>query len=318
MPLTLPQHTVRSRCTTLTSAPSRPTRARKCCYWGQDPTDKFPTAPHIELTLDSTVSAGPAGTDEDILFGAFATVNSAATGTYEFIAKKLGYINNSHAREYLLDVNDPVAAAASTDVQSSTVINFTKDASNTSIVLSHDGSHYGVNTISAVLESDGTISIKGVGENGEDTVTNINYQNVQIAGVSPANTPAGVVNALNALFTVNPLGAGYVPVTVLPVSEGANVGLNLREGIVPTEGIYADPFRLRATVRVWTTETVNQHGEFFEFMVRAMATSLSAWATMPTTAPTWLPTACRAQRQFLVGAATYSYFGCHRSFKSTP
>ena len=238
-------------------------------YWGQDPTDKFPTAPHIELTLDSTISAGPAGTDEDILFGAFATVNSAASGTYEFIAKKLGYINNTHAREYLLDVNDPVAAAAETDVQSSTVINFTKDASNTSIVLSHDGSHYGVNTITAVLESDGTISIKGVGENGEDTVTNINYQNVQIAGVSPANTPAGVVNALNALFTVNPLGAGYVPVTVLPVSDGANVGLNLREGIVPTEGIYsADSVSTTSHgARVWTNETINQHGEFFEFKV---------------------------------------------------
>ena len=238
-------------------------------YWGQDPTDKFPTAPHIELTLDTTISVGPAGTDEDILFGALATVNSAATGTYEFIAKKLGYINNTHAREYLLDVNDPVAAATETDVQSSTVIDFTKDASNTSIILSHDGSHYGVNTITAVLESDGTISIKGVGDNGEDTVTNINYQNVQIAGVSPANTPAGVVNALNALFTVNPLGAGYVPVSVLPISDGVNVGLNVSEGVVPTEGIYAaDTTSVDSHgARVWTNETINQPGEYFEFKI---------------------------------------------------
>lgn len=242
-------------------------------YWGEDPTTAHATIPHVELTLDPSTSNGPQAVSEEILFGALSTSSNYPDGSYEFIAKALGYINNNARREYILETNDPAAIVQTTDVQSTTQIDFVRDATNTSIILNHDGSSYGVNTIKAVLEDNGTISIKGLSETGENLVTNISHTNVTIVGTSPSTSPVGVVNALNALFTVNPLGAGYVPTIVLPTQSGVSTTNNLQEGNTPVTG---NPLHLYTTgsdvssghgARLWTDETIDHAGEYFEVKV---------------------------------------------------
>ena len=120
-------------------------------YWGEDPADKFLTVPHVELELDLSSSNGPQGTDENVLFGALSTSTNYPEGEYEFIAKTLGFKNNTHITEYQLDTNDPVAAVQSTDVSSNETIDFTRDATNTSVIFGHNGASQGVNTLVAVL-----------------------------------------------------------------------------------------------------------------------------------------------------------------------
>lgn len=241
-------------------------------YWGEDPSQKFQTIPHIELPLDASSSLGPAGTDENILFGALSTSSNSPEGTYEFIAKTLGYKNSTHIREYQLDTNDPVAAVQSTDVQSNTQIDFTRDATNTSVILSHNGSHYGVNTIKAVAEADGTISINGIGDNGEPLVTSIQYDQITITGLG-YTTISSAVNALNALFTVNPYGVGYEPTVILPVTGDITTTVNLQEGQTPVTG---DPTHLYVTgadtssghgARAWTDQVINRAGEYFDVKI---------------------------------------------------
>ena len=61
---------------------------------------------------------------EEILFGALSTSSNYVDGSYEFIAKSLGYINRNARREYILETNDPAAAVVTTDVQSTTEIDF--------------------------------------------------------------------------------------------------------------------------------------------------------------------------------------------------
>jgi hypothetical protein len=259
-------------------------------YWGEDPSDKFLTIPHIELTLDESTSNGPQSSDENVLFGALSTSSTAPEGTYEFIAKTLGFKNNTHITEYLLDTNDPVNVAESTNVGSNQEIDFTRDATNTSIIFGHTGASQGVNTIIATLRDDGTITIRGIGDDsnggGHDDhiqyITNLNHEMVTITGSAPASqTPVGVVNALNALFTVNPLGAGYEPATIIPTLAGAATTLNFAEGATPITGTPTHLYTTDADTssghgaRVWTDETIDAAGEFFD--VKITGGSGSRW-----------------------------------------
>ena len=241
-------------------------------YRGDDPSNLFQTMPHIEMVLDESTSVGPAGTDELVMFGSLSTSSGQPEGTYEFIAKSLGFTNSTAVTQFNLDTNDPVAAIESTDIQANTQIDFTRDATNTSVILSHDGSHYGVNTIKAVAEADGTISINGIGDNGEPLVTSIQYDQITIAGLS-YTTRTAAVNALNALFTVNPYGVGYEPAVILPVTGDLTTTLNFAEGQTPITG---DPVHLYTTgsdtstghgARAWTNQVINQAGEYFDVKV---------------------------------------------------
>ncbi|MCP4996994.1 MAG: hypothetical protein GY934_24940, partial [Gammaproteobacteria bacterium] len=243
-------------------------------YRGEDPSNLFQTMPHIEMELEPSSSFGPAGTDELVMFGSLSTSTGYPAGYYEFIAKSLGFTNGTAVTQFNLDTNDPVAAVQTTDVLPATEINFTRDATNTSIVMDHTGESYGVNTIKAVLESDGTISIKAIGDNGEDLVTSIQFDKVTITGsvVSGGTVPSNVVNALNALFTVSPIGVG-APAPTLPTLAGSATTYTLQEGSTPVTGT---PTHLYTTgsdtssghgARLWTNETIDAAGEYFDVKV---------------------------------------------------
>ena len=243
-------------------------------YRGEDPSNLFQTVPHIEMELEPSTSVGPAGTDELVMFGSLSTSTGYPAGTYEFIAKSLGFKNNTAVTQFNLDTNDPVAAVASTDVLPTTDINFHRDDTNTSVIMDHTGESYGVNTIKAVLEADGTISIKAIGDNGEDLITSIQYDRVTVTGstVSGGTVPSNVVNALNALFTVNPIGVGS-PAPTLPTLAGSVTTYTLQEGSTPVTG---SPTHLYTTgadtntghgARLWTNETIDASGEYFDVKI---------------------------------------------------
>ena len=243
-------------------------------YRGEDPSNLFQTMPHIEMELEPSSSFGPAGTDELVMFGSLSTSTGYPAGHYEFIAKSLGFTNDTAVTQFNLDTNDPVAAIASTDVLATTEINFHRDATNTSIIMDHTGESYGVNTIKAVLESDGTISIKAIGDNGEDLITSIQFDRVTVTGsaVSGSTVPSNVVNALNALFTVSPIGVGS-PAPTLPTLAGAATTYTLQEGTTPVTGTPTHLYTTGSDIstghgaRLWTNETIDASGEYFDVKV---------------------------------------------------
>lgn len=87
------------------------------------------------------------------------------------------------------------------------VVDFQRDATNTTILAS-TGQSYPVNSIKAVAQADGTITIKENVDDGSDHMRTIRRTNVTFGGQTQAQQLTPVVNALNGLFTVTPVGTG--------------------------------------------------------------------------------------------------------------
>lgn len=87
------------------------------------------------------------------------------------------------------------------------VVDFQRDATNTTILAS-TGHSYPVNSIKAVAQADGTITIKDNVDGGADLMRFVRRTNVTFGGQTQAQQLAPVVNALNSLFTVTPVGGG--------------------------------------------------------------------------------------------------------------
>ena len=171
-------------------------------------------------------------------------------------------------------------SAVGTDLTGQSV-DFRLDQTSTSVIMDN-GSHYGVNTIKAVADTDGTIHLHAIGAgvpNGADepdehkyfegldhTMVRINEQPVS-GGIND------VVNALNELFTV---GAFESVVISDPYSTMiADVGGTLITGnIVGAHGIDPigdDVFGSSANGNYngyKSTETIDQAGEYFTFDIR--------------------------------------------------
>ena len=137
-------------------------------------------------------------------------------------------------------------------------------------ILTDNGDQFGVNSITAVLNANGTIDIQTV-EGDVVKFDDLIHTNLTIAG-SPAGTTAqGAVNALNALFAVQPLGDGGDYVPVYPTIDAEDVTLTQAEGTVPTTEKEPGVPHLYAVntdtsghgARVWSTETIDTAGEYF-------------------------------------------------------
>jgi len=87
------------------------------------------------------------------------------------------------------------------------VVDFQRDATNTTILAS-TGHSYPVNSIKAVAQADGTITIKENVDDGADLMRFVRRTNVTFGGQTQAQQLTPVVNALNGLFTVTPVGTG--------------------------------------------------------------------------------------------------------------
>ncbi len=145
-------------------------------------------------------------------------------------------------------------------------IDFTRDATNTS-VLSSLGRDFGVNAIKATAEADGTISVREFQDNGAEIYKKLRPQNVLIEGQAQSFSLSNVVNALNAFFTVTPVGGGAddplesftyssftpdvdafgdVTISAGVATKGSNTGSQLNDGFATT------------------SQPISLNGEYFE------------------------------------------------------
>ena len=154
----------------------------------------------------------------------------------------------------------------------STILNFTasdsldcrRDATNTT-VLFDNGKEHAVNAILAQVNGIGLINVT------DHATQQIHFRNIRpdkvtIAGLAISSDALTVVNALNALFAVQPSGGVVLPSTIYPTLGGQLVSLNRAEhgtgnGIASTKDVTAGDHNARA----WSPEFINAKGEYFDF-----------------------------------------------------
>jgi hypothetical protein len=154
-------------------------------------------------------------------------------------------------------------------------IDFKLDDTSTSIMLDN-GFAYGVNTIKAIADTDGTIHI--VSELGDLTYfTKLDHTNVLINGVNAVGGLSDVVNALNELFQVGAFEQVVISdpySTMVADVDGVDTNITLvGNAINPTgndlAGSTASGYNNSG---ILTTETINQAGEYFTFDIRGEGT----------------------------------------------
>lgn len=180
-----------------------------------------------------------------------------------------GFASPQDAVNYINGVCRAAVVSVSA-LPSDKAVDFIRDATNTSILLDN-GLIYPVNSIRAV-ENSGTISLIAIqSEDDSDPVIfafGINHSLVTINGQSAGTTINSVINSLNALFSVTPVGAGGSdPLPSIPTDGGVSVAGQSAEGVTPITG---NPLHLLTTdttsehgARWWSTGTIDQAGEYF-------------------------------------------------------
>jgi hypothetical protein len=232
-----------------------------------------PILPRISLSIDSSTTLGLQGTDEEIYLLSLSTSPNRAAGSEEFVVEKFGYIIGAHQSEYLLTAL-PTSGGSIYD-ETPENIDFRREATGQTI-LGNDGQQWGVNSIHAADNGDGTIDILAIP--GDQVIyDNLLSGSVTIEDSSPGATIGGVVNALNALFANLPLGGGGDYIPVYPVLPSVDiVGYNVAEGIVPNTNrpvaptsdgglhLYArDTDTTGHGARLWSDQSISQPGEYF-------------------------------------------------------
>ncbi len=160
-------------------------------------------------------------------------------------------------------------------------INFRLDQTSTTI-LSTTGSQWGVNSVKAVAESDGTIHIHAIGEGiptgSEDVNEKKFYRLIDHTLVSINGTPAvgglqDVTNALNELFTVGAFEAVVIadPYSTM-VADVAGVdasGALVGQAVNPSSSDIGAGVAAHYNQSGWlSTDTIDQAGEYFTFDIR--------------------------------------------------
>ena len=181
----------------------------------------------------------------------------------EFVEKDgTAFVDATAAAAYITTNANVIGSTGSFEATATDYFDFVTDVTNTSVLVSN-GDAFGVNSIKAVGTADGLITIQEI--NGVDLYTKIHVANVTITGSSPATTQTGVVNSLNALFSVTPLGiASLDDIPTYPIYEGAATVSSKRSGEVPsTNGIYGPTATTHAFVRSSGSDVITDAGEYF-------------------------------------------------------
>ena len=175
------------------------------------------------------------------------------------------FADAAEAAAYITEKANVIGGAIEFDAV--TAVDFSRDNTLTSIVTSL-GDSFAVNGVKAVAESDGTVSIAENTATGVNLYEKIRKQNITIEGQSQAFTLNAVVNALNAFFTVTPVGAGaddtfdsFVVAPVIPVVTGFG-DVDIAGGIATkgsnTNSQFNDGF-------FTDSQPISQPGEYFYF-----------------------------------------------------
>jgi hypothetical protein len=177
---------------------------------------------------------------------------------FESAQEVVDYINS------IGNVTDvPTGGYSFSGVQS---LDFVHDETKTSILFSN-GDHHGINAIKAVGKDNGKVGLHSI--YGDFEFYELEYAACFIEGVSAGNTLQTVVNNLNAYFT---LSAQTVPIPrpVYTQEDGVDIVWNARETIDPIGSpLYGSAGNSQYHgARVYTTETINEPGEYFTFELR--------------------------------------------------
>jgi hypothetical protein len=160
-------------------------------------------------------------------------------------------------------------------------VDFRLDDTSTSIIMDN-GSAFGVNTIKAVADADGTIHIHAIGggipTGSESASTHKHFEGLEHGRVSvDSNTVSGglndVVNTLNELFTVGAFEAVVIAdphSTMVADVSGVDAGYTII-GNTAVDPIGDDVFANSSSgnlAGLKSTETIDQAGEYFTFDIR--------------------------------------------------
>ena len=116
------------------------------------------------------------------------------------------FASATEAAEYITEKANVLGGAITLDAN--TTVDFTRDNTLTSILTSL-GDSFAVNGIKAAVADDGTITISENTSGGSNIYVGLRHNLTTINGQSAGSSSASVVvNALNAFFTVTPVGAG--------------------------------------------------------------------------------------------------------------
>lgn len=155
-------------------------------------------------------------------------------------------------------------------------IDFKLDDTSTSIMFDN-GYSYGVNTIKAVPDADGTIHIKSNFSNDHHAdltfFTGLEHTNVYVNGSVVSGGLNDVVNVLNELFTVGPFEAVVITdpdAVIIADVAGIDAGYTLvgSTAVDPVGDDIATNSTSGNYAGVLSTETINQAGEYFTFDIR--------------------------------------------------
>ena len=151
---------------------------------------------------------------------------------------------------------------------STDTLDMSRDATNTT-VLFDDGSAHAVNAIQAVVAADGTITIQTKGDTPTALYTGLFHTNVYIGGTLITGTAQGVVNNLNALFQVTPLGLGGTdPEPEFPTLDGVDVTNNSLNAVDPIgDPILGVDGTGWASYWVNSDEVIDAPGEYYTIKV---------------------------------------------------
>ena len=162
-----------------------------------------------------------------------------------------------------------------------TVVNFRLDQTSTSIIMDN-GSSFGVNTIKAVPDEDGTIHIHAIGagvpndeqdENDHKHFEKLVHTNVQINGNAVSGGLSDVCNALNELFTVGPFEAVVIsdPHSTMVADVNGETTTYTLEGIHAVDPVGNSIFGATQNTNragLKTADTIRNAGEYFTFDIR--------------------------------------------------
>ncbi len=166
-------------------------------------------------------------------------------------------------------------------------VNFRLDDTNTSIIMDN-GSAFGVNTIKAVADADGTIHIHAIGAEAPNTSAaahehkhfeKLEVSSVSVEGAAVSGGINDVVNVLNELFTVGPFESVVISdpySTMIADVSGELAGYTL-EGNDAIDPVGDDIFTYDGSgyanyAGLKSTATIDQKGEYYTFDIRGEGT----------------------------------------------
>ena len=192
----------------------------------------------------------------------FSEWRDADNGSFEDAQSVVDYINE------IGNVTDAPTSGFVFTAEDS--MDFIRDETNTSILFSN-GDHHGVNSVKAIAKENGMVGLYPERSTSIE-LYEIPHDVITINGTSAGNSLQTVVNNLNALFTVTAY-TSPIPLPSYTQDNGTDITWNALETIDPSgNGLYGydSAYGSYHGSRVYTTETINEPGEYFTFEAKNM------------------------------------------------